>query len=551
MNENIFVIGHKNPDTDSICASVAYADFKRLQGVNAVPKRLGAINRETEYVLKHFGVNSPEYLYTVKTQIQDIDIDKAFPVRADTSIKTIWGIMRENNVKTIPIVDTDDSLIGIVTVSNIAGEYINASEKFTIASTNTPVTSIAETLEGEIIFGKPEDFKTTGKVIIAATDPLDLKNFISTGDIVIAGNRQDSQIESIKAGANCLVITCGVRPDNEVLEIAAYTHCIVILTPYDTFTTARLINLSIPVGAIMHTNPILKFNRHDFIDDIREKMIKTRFRSYPVVDDNNKIVGFISRYHLIQKNKKRVILVDHNELAQTVNGIEDAEILEIIDHHRLGDIQTMNPIYLQSEPVGSTSTIIANKYFDRGIIPKKEIAGILCAAILSDTICFKSPTCTEVDKATALKLAEIGDIKDMLALSRQMFKEGSSLIGKTPDELFHQDFKDYVFLDKKIGMGQIFTVEAKLDENIEMEILGYMKELCQQKKYDLLMLFFTDVLESGSLVLCTGELSNLIEKSFDVKIENNAVYLNGIVSRKKQVIPMISNTLESMENLHL
>jgi manganese-dependent inorganic pyrophosphatase len=551
MNETVFVIGHKNPDTDSICASIAYAALKKTQGIPAVPKRLGAINKETEFVLKHFGVSTPEYLYTIKTQIQDIDIDKAFPAKANTSIKNIWEIMRKNIIKTIPIVNDQDSLIGIVSVSDIASEYINASENFNIASTNTKLASIAETLEGVIVYGQNLEFNTTGKVIIAATDPMDIKNFVSKGDITITGNRKDSQLESIESGARCLVVTCGVRPEEEVFQKAKEKSCILILTPFDTFTTARLINLSIPIGAIMHTDPIIKFNKHDFIDDIKDKMIKTRYRSYPVIDDNNKILGFISRFHLIQRNKKKVILVDHNELAQTVNGIEDADILEIIDHHRLGDIQTMNPIYLQSEPVGSTSTIIANKYFDKGITPSKEIAGILCAAILSDTICFKSPTCTEIDRTTALKLSLIAEIEDMVAFAKQMFKEGSSLVGKTPDELFHQDFKDYVFSDKKIGMGQIFTVESMLDKNLKLEILSYMNELCHLKKYDLLMLFFTDVLDSGSLVLCVGEFSTLLEKSFEVVIKENEVYLKDIVSRKKQVIPMIANTLESLESMGL
>ncbi len=547
MKDTIFVIGHKNPDTDSICAAIAYAELKKRSGVAAVAKRLGALNRETEFVLKYFDIEVPDYLYTVKTQISDLTIDAAFPVTPDISIKTTWGIMKANGIKTIPVVDKDKHLLGVVTVSDITGEYMDAHENRTIASTDTPLKSIVETLNAQILSGGQEDFNTTGSVIIAATDPMDISDYVKPGDIVITGNRSDSQLKSIEAGANCMVITCGVSPEPEIMELARKKKCILLLTPFDTFTTARLINLSIPAGAIMSTENLVKFNRHDYIDDIQEKMIKTRYRSYPVVDDHNKIKGFISRYHLISRNKKRVILVDHNEISQTVNGIEEAEILEIIDHHRLGDIQTVQPIFIQNEPVGSTSTIIANKYFERGINPARNIAGILCAAIISDTISFKSPTCTAKDQNTALKLAEIAGIKDLQDFTGQLFKEGASLKGKTPDEIFHQDFKEYVFAGLRIGMGQIFTVDQESFRDIKQDMLDYMENLSVAKHYHLLMLFVTDVLEEGSLVLCIGNEISLIEKAFGVMPVENSAYLPGIVSRKKQVIPMISASLENLD----
>jgi len=547
MKDTVFVIGHKNPDTDSICAAIAYAELKKKTGMAAVAKRLGTLNRETEFVLKYFEIEAPDYLYTVKTQISDLSIDHAYPVTPDVSIKTTWSLMKTHGIKTIPVVNGDKVLLGVVTVSDITGEYMDSHENRTIASTGTPLQSIVETLNAEILCGSQADFKTTGRVIIAATDPNDIDDYVKQGDIVITGNRGDSQRMSVEAGANCMVITCGVSPEADILALAAEKHCVLLLTPFDTFTTARLINLSIPVGAIMGTANMVKFNRHDYIDDIQEKMIKTRYRSYPVVDDHNRIKGFISRYHLISRNKKRVILVDHNELSQTVNGIEEAEILEIIDHHRLGDIQTVQPIYIQNEPVGSTSTIIANKYFERGINPAKNIAGILCAAIISDTINFKSPTCTAKDRTTALKLADIAGIKDMEDFTHQLFKEGASLKGKTPDDIFHQDFKEYVFSGRRIGMGQIFTVDQASLSELKPEILAYMENLCAVKHYHLLMLFVTDVLEEGSLVLCFGEETALIEKAFGVAPVDSSAYLPGIVSRKKQIIPMISASLENLD----
>ncbi len=547
MSETIYVMGHKNPDTDSICSAIAYAELKKAGGFLAVPRRLGNISRETAFVLKYFDVDKPEYLSTVRTQISDLSIDEAYPVLPGTSVKTTWEIMKRNSVKAVPVVDEESCLLGILSVSDITDEYIEAHESNNIASTGTTLASIAETLNGTIICGSAEDFHTSGKIVIAATDPEEMSEYIGRGDIVITGNRGDSQSKALEAGANCVIITCGVRPEEKILKHAADAGSVILLTPYDTFTTARLINLSMPAGAIMKSRDIVKFNRHDYVDDIQEKMLKTRYRSYPVVDDNNRIRGFVSRYHLITKKKKKVILLDHNELAQAVNGIEQAEILEIIDHHRLGDIQTMHPIYVQSEPLGSTATIVAEKYFASGHPMEPRIAGILCAAILSDTIKFRSPTCTELDRKTAGRLSDIAGISDLDSFAAQMFKEGSSLQGRSTDEIFHQDFKEYAFDSLNIGMSQIFTVDFDSVREIGGEIADYMEKLCMQKNYDLLMLFATDILEEGSLVLCAGEETGLVEKAFGIPVVDGKAYLPGIVSRKKQVIPLVAVALESMD----
>lgn len=512
--------------------------------MNAVPKRLGDINRETEFVLKHFGVEIPEHLFTVKTQVADLNVDQAFPVSSDISIKTAWHLMKKNNIKTIPVIDDHERLLGIVTLSDITNNYMDALDNNTIASTRTTLRNIAETLNATLICGSQEDFETTGKVVVAAVEPDDLHSFVEPGDIVITGNRLDIQLKALEYGTTCLILTCGGDPSQELIEEARSRNIVLLTTPIDTYTTVRLVNQSIPVGAVMTSQNLISFNIDDFIDDIQDKMLKTRYRSYPIVDDNNRIQGFISRYHLISQRKKNVILVDHNEKSQTVNGIEEAEILEIIDHHRLGDIQTASPIFLRNEPVGSTSTIVANMFFEMGIRPSKSIAGILCSAILSDTLKFKSPTSTYVDKMTAEKLAEIAGIDDMDKYANQMFKEGSSLQGKTLKEIFYQDFKDYTFGKYRVGIGQVFTMDREKISEMEDSLIAFMKQLCAEKGYHLLMLFVTDILDQASEVLFSGEEKELISLAFNVDLGENSVCLPGIVSRKKQVVPLISAAVD-------
>lgn len=543
MENIVYITGHRNPDTDSVCSVIAYSELKKKLGVKAVPKRLGDINRETEFVLQHFGVDLPGFLYTVKTQVSDLNIDVVFPVSPDISVKTAWTLMKKNNIKTIPVVDENERLLGVVTLSDITNKYMDAMDNNTIASTKTSLRNIVETLNAKLVCGTQEDFKTTGKVVVAAASPDELKSFIEKGDIVITGNRLDSQLKSIESGANCLIITCGGSVEKEVFDSACEKMCVIMTTPVDTFTAARLINQSIPVGSIMTRESLIKFNIDDFIDDIKDKMLKTRYRSYPVVDDSNRIKGLISRYHLISQRKKKVILLDHNEKSQTVNGIEEAEILEIIDHHRLGDIQTVNPIFFKNEPVGSTSTIIANMYFEMGIKPSRSIAGILCAAIVSDTIKFKSPTSTYTDRISAEKLAEIAGV-DIEEFSFRMFREGSSLQGKTPGEIFYQDFKEYVFGKHKIGIGQVYTMDTEKLAEIKPSLIEFMDNLCKDKSYDLLMLFVTDILNQASEVFFAGAEKEIIARAFNVTIGENSVFLPGVVSRKKQVIPSISIAME-------
>ena len=542
MGEQILVFGHRNPDTDSICSAIAYAELKRRLGFDAIPYRLGDVNMETEFVLKHFDIQAPDLLSTVRTQVSDLSMDVINPASPDVSIKTAWMIMRKNNYKVLPVVDDNDRLKGIVTLSDITGRYMDTLENNIIASSKTPLINIIDVLNAELISGSQEDFHTSGKVVIAAMTPDEMKPFVEPGDIILVGNREDSQQEAVSLGANCIVLTCNAKMNKNVLDNAKDKKCIVISTAFDTFTAARLINQSVPIGFIMSRENIVNFNVHDFIDDIKDKMLKTRFRSYPVVDSGNMIRGFISRYHLISQRRKKVILLDHNEKAQTVDGIEQADIMEIIDHHRLGDIQTNNPVFVKNEPVGSTCAIIANTYFENGIKPSKKAAGIMCAAIISDTMKFKSPTSTNLDKSMAEKLADIAEL-NIEDFAQMMFKKGSTLKGRSPKQLLLNDLKDFILGKYKIGIGQVNTMDMESVNEIRNELIQCLEEVCTDRNYNLLLLMVTDIQDEGSEVFYSGVDKGLLSKAFGVQLKDGSVYLKGIVSRKKQIIPLLSTAL--------
>jgi manganese-dependent inorganic pyrophosphatase len=546
MKDTIYIFGHKNPDTDSICASIAYAEFKNKTGQqNAIPIRLGDINRETQFILDYFKVETPEYMETVKTQISDLDIDIVAPISPEISLKTAWSIMKKSNARTIPVVDENNKLIGIVSLSNLTSTYMDIWDNNILAKSHTSTENILETLSGSYLYVPDFRPKFTGKIVTAAMDPKGAEEIIDAGDIVICGNREDSQKNIIKCGASLMIVTGSHSVSVEILESAKKEKCIIISTPYDTFTTSRLILQSIPVEYVMTTNNIIFFKEDDYVEEIKDIMLKTRYRSYPVVDQDSKVIGSISRYHLISKNRKKLILVDHNEKSQSAMGIEDAEVLEIIDHHRVASIETGLPIFFRNEPLGSTSTIIANIFFDNGIRPSKKTAGLLAAAIISDTLLFKSPTSTTIDKIALERLAEISDI-DVQDFAKNMFKAGTSLKGKTVEEVFHQDLKIYSILGYKLGVSQVGTMDIEGFSPMKEDMLKLMESEAKHGSYNLLMLMLTDIMNDGSEILTVGPDKDLIGKTFNVDLEINDVYLPGILSRKKQVIPQITNTINNI-----
>lgn len=543
MNELIYITGHKKPDTDSICSAIAYAELKRRHAIEAVPIRIGDINKETEFVLKYFGVSVPEYKETVRTQVSDLDIDIINPVSEDVSIKSAWMIMQKNNVKVLPIADINGKLLGIITLTDITSSFFDVMVNNILCVSDTPLRNIIDTINARLICGNEDEFKATGKVVIAAMVPDDMEPFIEKSDIVLLGNRKDTQMKAIDIGISCIVLTCGAQIDEDVLKSAEEKGTIVLETGYDTFMTARLITQSVPVSYIMTKKKLVCFNLHDYTENIKDKMLKTRYRSYPVIDDEGCIKGFISRYHLISQRRKKVILLDHNEKAQTIDGIDQADILEIIDHHRIGDIQTSYPIQFKNDAVGSTATLIANMYFESGLNPTRSIAGILCAAIISDTLQFKSPTSTYADELTANKLAKIADL-NLQEFASALYKASASLEGMSPQTILEYDFKDYVFNKYKIGIGQINSSDSDAFSKIKDELLVLMKNVQENRGYRLILLMVTDIINEGSEILFAGDDGALIEKAFNIKGNEGYAFLKGVVSRKKQIIPIISSTIQ-------
>ncbi|WP_346890208.1 putative manganese-dependent inorganic diphosphatase [Clostridium sp. UBA1056] len=546
MRDKVYITGHRNPDSDSICAAIAYSEFKnKTQRINAIPIRLGEISRETQFILDYFGVEPPQLVQTVKPQIVDLKIDTVAPIASDISLKMAWSIMKKKNIKTLPVIYPNEKLAGIVSVSNLASSYLDIWDNYVLAKSKTKLSNILETLSAQIVYLSDENLELKGKVVVSMMEPND-RNLIEAEDICICGDREVVQEFVLKCNARLMIITNNTTPSEKIIELAKEKGCTIISTPYDSFTAARLIPQSIPIEYVMTKNNVITFSTNDFIEDIKDIMLETRYRSYPVLDEDGSVVGSISRYHLITQQRKKVILVDHNEKTQSVDGLEDANILEIIDHHRIGDIQTGQPIYFRNEPVGSTSTIVANIFFENGIRPSKKVAGLLCGAIISDTLLLKSPTATIVDEIILKRLAEIASI-DIEKFAQEMFKAGTSLEGKSPKELLYQDFKIFNIGNFKVGVGQITTTYMDGFSPLIDDLKTLMDEKVTQGKFDIIILMVTDIFKSSSLFIVCGEHKEVFSRAFNIKLNKGTAYLDKIVSRKKQVIPPLTEVINQIK----
>ncbi|MEG1003087.1 putative manganese-dependent inorganic diphosphatase [Clostridium sp.] len=543
MKNVIYVTGHRNPDSDSICAAISYAEFKNKTGeIPAIPVRLGNVNRETQFILDYFNVKAPEFLETVKLKVEDLKIDNISPISADISLKMAWSIMRDKNVKTLPVGDSNDHLIGVLSISNLTSSYMDIWDNKILSKSETSIDNIVDTLSATAHYIN-EDVKTfPGKICVAAMQPDSMKEHVEAGDIVILGDRPEIQEEVINEKVSLMILIGSSKLSDELLEKAKKAGITVISTPHDSFTASRLIIQSIPVRYVMIKDNIVSFTTDDLVEEVKDTMLETRYRSYPVVDSEGKVIGTMSRYHLISNFKKKVIQVDHNERGQSVPGLDEAEVLEIIDHHRVADIQTNGPIFFRNEPIGSTSSIVAKSYFENGIRPSKEIAGILCGAIISDTLLFRSPTCTEQDKYICNKLAEIAGI-NLEDFAKEMFKAGTSLKGKSVEEIFNQDFKPFTMGDIKIGVAQVNTMDIEGFMPLKDDMLSYMNKKAEEASFDMVMLLLTDILNEGSQILVAGKRLDIVEKTFGVTLEDSMAFLPGVLSRKKQVIPPLTNVI--------
>ena len=541
----VCIVGHKNPDTDSICSAISYAYLKNQTNENYryVAARAGQVSAETQYILDHFGVGYPVYLDNIGTRVKDMEIREVPGVRSDISIKYAWTLMRGQNVFTLPITDEEDHLHGLITINDIAKSYMEEYDSAIVSIARTPYKNILETLDGQMIVGDENGYFDKGKVVIAAANPDVMENYIDENDMVILGNRYESQLCAIEMNAGCIVVCLGAPVSRTIQRLARERNCNVIVTPLDTYAVARLINQSMPVDFFMKKENLVAFHLNDYTDEIKEIMSKKRYRDFPILDKKGRYIGMISRRNLLGVTKRAVILVDHNEITQAVDNVQDAEILEIIDHHRLGSLETMAPVYFRNQPVGCTATIIYQIYREKQVEIPTEIAGLLCSAILSDTLMFRSPTCTMVDKMAAEELASIAGI-DCGTFAKEMFAAGSDLRNKTPEEIFYQDFKKFEFGDKKLGIGQITSMSQKELDEIKARMVPFLEKAYTEHDLDMMIFMLTNIMEESTEMLCYGENSSeLVEAAFPVKVVDNAAIVPAVVSRKKQVVPALMSAL--------
>ena len=544
--EKIYVIGHKNPDTDSICSAIAYADLRqKVTGQVHEAKRAGHVNDETAYVLDRFGVEAPKLLTDVRLQVRDLDIHEMPGLKPNASIRDTWERMRQEQAKTLPIVK-DDELVGVVSTGDIAKSYMDVYDNEILSKARTQYRNIIKTLDGTMITGNEHGYFMRGKVAIGASSPNLMEEFIEKDDLVILGDREEAQACAVNIDASCMVICKDAEVSPKLIQKAKEQSIVIIQTPYDTFTTARLINQSIPVKFYMTSGPLTMFRMNDYVDDIKDIMAKKRFRDFPILDRHGRFKGFISRRRFLGASKKKVILVDHNERSQAVDGIEEAEIIEIIDHHRLGDIETVSPITFRNQPVGCTATIINQMYEENEIEVPREIAGLLCGAIISDTLLFRSPTCTPLDERTAKKLAKISDI-DLEQMAQEMFNAGSNLKGKSAEDICFQDFKQFTVNDTIFGVGQITSMSKEELAAIRNMMTEHLPKVLEAHNLNMIYFMLTDILAESTELLCVGTGARGIALSaFDLPDNAKSLILKGVVSRKKQLIPVLVETMQQM-----
>lgn len=543
-SRKVYIVGHKNPDTDSICSAIAYAELKRrVTGDDYVAKRAGQINEETHYVLKKFKMDAPGLLQNVKLQVKDMDIHKIDGVEPNVSIRDTWNKMKENNIKTLPVLK-DEELVGVISTGDIATSYMEVYDNRVLSEARTQYKNIIDTLDGKLISGNEHGCFTTGKVTVGASNDELMKEFIEKDDLVILGNRPEAQACAVNIDASCMVVCQDAAVSPELIKKAEEQSIVIISTPHDTYTVARLINQSIPVKYFMSKGPLITFSMNDYVDDIRERMTKNKFRDFPILDRHGRFRGFISRRRFLNVKKKQVILVDHNEKSQAVDGIEEADIVEIIDHHRLGNIETMGPVFFRNQPVGCTATIITQMYEEAGVEMPSNIAGLLCCAIISDTLLFRSPTCTAMDEKTAKKLARLAKI-DMEKMSMEMFNAGSSLKGKSAEDILFQDFKQFTVTDTVFGVGQINSMNKEELSEIKELLVPYLPKVLEGGKMEMVYFMLTDILNESTELLCCGHGARAsIISAFDLSEDTDRIILKGVVSRKKQLIPTLVAALQ-------
>ena len=533
--DTIYVTGHRNPDTDSIVSAMAYAALRNALGNREYSaRRIGHVSDETHLVLERFGFAPPEWVKNVRTQVRDLDYDTPPALSSGVTVSRAWTVLtQDRSIAAIPVTNEDGTLFGMISAGDIATYDMRSIERPHIEQ--IPVFNLLSVLEGRILNDAGNLIDTiTGDVSIALPQECENLLFSSKDTIVVCGQQPDMIRRALEIGVRCIIL-CQAELDEALRSVP--TDTCIISTPFDAYRAVRMIYQAIPIARVCRTTDMECFHLDDYVDDVREGMLKSRYRCYPILDENERVVGTLSRFHLIKPRRKRVVLVDHNETSQSVPGLEQAEILEIIDHHRLADIQTGNPIYFRNEPVGSTTTIIAGMYQEKGLMPSEKLAGLMAAAIVSDTVMFKSPTCTQRDRNMAERLARIANVS-LDELGQEIFSASWS-DDKSAKALLFSDFKDFHIAEHYLGVGQITCVNSAHIMERKEEFLAQMRETMKEKKYSLMLLMLTDVLREGTQLIYLGD-EETIRQAFSAEAKNNTVFLPQVMSRKKQIIPALS-----------
>jgi len=544
----VVVIGHRNPDTDSICSAIAYAELKnRTSTLVCEPRRAGKMNQETEFVLKKFGVTPPRMCTDVNPKIRDVDYREMPGIPGSTSLRRAWKIMRDQQIDTLSITSADNELEGIITVKDLATANMDVFDTAVLAKSRTSYKNILETLNGTMVVGDADAVCTTGHIKIGTATPELLESSVEKGDIVILSNRYESQLCAIEKEASLLIICNGAKVGRTIQRIADETGVAIMTTPEDTYAAGKLISQCAPISYYMTRDNILKFTLVTPVADVLRVMAKVRHRYFPILDEEGKYCGMVSRRNVIALRKRRIILVDHNEATQAVEGFDQAEILEIIDHHRIGSLETSGPVYFRNQPVGCTATIITQMYDENGVDIPPQIAGLLLAAILSDTLAFRSPTCTPVDENAAKRLAKIAGV-DIEEFSTEMFEAGEKLDGKTPEEVFLQDFKVFMCGDIRFGVAQGSYMTRKNLQAAQALLQPYLEEARNKQNVEDLYMLLTDVPKEESVVICTGRYAaEVLSNGFESRPAADGSWtLPGVVSRKKQFIPAMMSAYQEL-----
>ncbi|MBR3326260.1 MAG: putative manganese-dependent inorganic diphosphatase [Atopobiaceae bacterium] len=542
------VIGHLNPDTDSICAAISYAYLKNLtddSGTIYEPRRAGALNRETSFVLRHFGFEDPRLITSVAPQIKDIEITPLQGIHRETSLHVAWNLMRDSQAGTLCITDSEGDLQGLIAVKDIANANMDILDTFALSRARTKYQNVVDTLDGHLIIGDPNAVIKMGKLSIGTTPEM-MDGLVAPGDTVLVTNRYESQRFALDSGAGCLIVCCGANVTGVIRNLAEERGCTILTTPHDTFAAARLITMSVPVRAKMLPEEKIEFfSVNTSVDEAQRVMARTQHRVFPVLDEDGSYIGVVSSPNMLNVKKKHVILVDHAEASQTVDGMDEAEIMEIIDHHRIGTIETPGPIFYRSEPVGCTCTIIYEMFEEYGVEIPADIAGIMMSAILSDTLCFRSPTCTASDIEVGRKLAKICG-EDPEAYSDAMFDAGADLTGRTADEVFNSDFKIFSRGDANFGVGQASFMTRQSRLAAEELVKPYFPAASKAKELPVIFYMFTDIRSQTTEMLYWGNgAERLLARAFNVTPKDGKAILPGIVSRKKQVIPALMSIIQT------